>query len=44
NGKLLYTNYYHSNYELNMSSYPKGVYIVKLKYFNYVYSKKIVKE
>ncbi|RLD53701.1 MAG: hypothetical protein DRJ01_19035, partial [Bacteroidetes bacterium] len=38
NGKLLYTNYYHSNYELNMSSYPKGVYIVKLKYFNYVYT------
>ena len=44
NGRLLYTNYYHSNYELNMSSYPKGIYIVKLKYFNYVYSKKIVKE
>ncbi|MBE9466876.1 MAG: T9SS type A sorting domain-containing protein, partial [Bacteroidetes bacterium] len=44
NGKLLYTNYYHSNYELNMSGYPKGIYIVKLKYFNYVYTKKIVKE
>ena len=44
NGKLLYTNYYHSNYDLNMSIYPKGIYIVKLKYFNYVYTEKIVKE
>ena len=43
-GKLLYSNYYNSNYELNMSIYPKGVYILKLKYLNSVYVNKIVKE
>ncbi|MCK4664069.1 MAG: T9SS type A sorting domain-containing protein [Bacteroidales bacterium] len=44
NGKLLFNDYYHVNYELNMSKYSKGVYIIKLKYFNNIYTEEIVKE